>query len=396
MASPVLAVHSGAQSRRARATGRPRRVERVELVVVGADVHDAVRDRRRRLARSPPVRAAPHGVCTPAPSHRARGRRSGSRPRRTRTGRRSRRRRRRSRRRARRRVGSADLVRPTSVRRVSAQPLNVASNAYRMWSFEPRVDEAVGDRRRRLHDVEGQSERLGSRGSRRCSRRSCVASRLRRCGRPRRGTRSTTCRTRRACRRPNRRTRCRRRRPATSRRSSRSSPSTAACRSSGCPSTSAFPRRRTPRKVPPDEPTYTTPCATAGDDSTSLPIGAVHIGRHVFGVPEQFVVPVASNAYNLSSPEPTYTCRWRPPATRTRCRPSSRSRAAGRSSACPSSWWFPPRRSRTAGRRSSRRRRRRRSPPATRTRSCRGRRSTAAGRSSACPSSSVVPAASNA
>ena len=47
------------------------------------------------------------------------------------------------------------------------------------------------------------------------------------------------------------------------------------------------------------EATYTTPFATAGDESTTAPVVAVHNGAHDFGVPEQPVVPAASNAYNL-------------------------------------------------------------------------------------------------
>jgi hypothetical protein len=60
------------------------------------------------------------------------------------------------------------------------------------------------------------------------------------------------------------------------------------------------------------EPTYTIPPATTGEDDTGPPVGAVHNGAHVFGLPEQFVVPAASNAYNLLSPEPMYTI---PPTT---------------------------------------------------------------------------------
>jgi hypothetical protein len=38
--------------------------------------------------------------------------------------------------------------------------------------------------------------------------------------------------------------------------------------------------------------------ATAGD---RLPlVAAVHNGAHVLGLPEQFVIPAASNAYSLS------------------------------------------------------------------------------------------------
>src|SRR5215467_12597609 len=53
------------------------------------------------------------------------------------------------------------------------------------------------------------------------------------------------------------------------------------------------------------EPTYTTPFATIGDEPTTPPVVPVHNGLHVFGVPEQPVVPFASNAYNLWSSEPT-------------------------------------------------------------------------------------------
>jgi hypothetical protein len=48
------------------------------------------------------------------------------------------------------------------------------------------------------------------------------------------------------------------------------------------------------------EPTYTTEFATAGDDDTTPPVVAVHRGVQVFGVPEQPVEPAASSAYNLS------------------------------------------------------------------------------------------------
>jgi hypothetical protein len=53
------------------------------------------------------------------------------------------------------------------------------------------------------------------------------------------------------------------------------------------------------------EPIQTTPLATAGDEYTATPVAAVHSGAHVFGLPEQFVVPAASNAYSVLSVEPT-------------------------------------------------------------------------------------------
>jgi hypothetical protein len=43
------------------------------------------------------------------------------------------------------------------------------------------------------------------------------------------------------------------------------------------------------------DPTYRTPLAMVGDDSSMLPpVAPVHSGEQVFGVPEQFVVPEAS------------------------------------------------------------------------------------------------------
>jgi hypothetical protein len=42
--------------------------------------------------------------------------------------------------------------------------------------------------------------------------------------------------------------------------------------------------------------TDTMPLDTAGDESTALPVGAVHNGAHVLGVPDQPVFPVASKA----------------------------------------------------------------------------------------------------
>jgi hypothetical protein len=58
-------------------------------------------------------------------------------------------------------------------------------------------------------------------------------------------------------------------------------------------------------------PTYTLPLATTGDER--LPpseLGAryaVHNGWHVFGLPEQFALPVASKAINFRDSELTYT-----------------------------------------------------------------------------------------
>ena len=46
-----------------------------------------------------------------------------------------------------------------------------------------------------------------------------------------------------------------------------------------------------------------SPFATAGDDVPMEPTVEVQSGVHVFGVPEQFVTPAASNAYKM--PEPT-------------------------------------------------------------------------------------------
>jgi hypothetical protein len=43
------------------------------------------------------------------------------------------------------------------------------------------------------------------------------------------------------------------------------------------------------------------PPATATPE-TSAAVAAVHNGAQVFGMPEQFVVPGASNAYNFSAP----------------------------------------------------------------------------------------------
>src|SRR5438874_758405 len=62
------------------------------------------------------------------------------------------------------------------------------------------------------------------------------------------------------------------------------------------------------------EPTYTTPLATAGDESTAfggiVPVIAVHKGLQVLPapVPEHWVLlPVASKARRLPPSEPTYT-----------------------------------------------------------------------------------------
>src|ERR1022692_1928203 len=53
------------------------------------------------------------------------------------------------------------------------------------------------------------------------------------------------------------------------------------------------------------------PLTTAGDESTPL-AGADHTALHVFGMPEQFVVPVALKAKKCPCEEPTYNS---PPAT---------------------------------------------------------------------------------
>src|SRR5437667_92657 len=53
-----------------------------------------------------------------------------------------------------------------------------------------------------------------------------------------------------------------------------------------------------------DEPTYTTPLATAGDEYICAPTatGAVHSGWQVLGLPAQPVLPAASNTYSLLWP----------------------------------------------------------------------------------------------
>src|SRR5437773_8477593 len=57
--------------------------------------------------------------------------------------------------------------------------------------------------------------------------------------------------------------------------------------------------------------TYTMPFATAGDANPAVePVFAVHKGAHVFGVPEQLVIPAASNASKpptLLVSDPMYT-----------------------------------------------------------------------------------------
>src|SRR4051812_7477007 len=56
----------------------------------------------------------------------------------------------------------------------------------------------------------------------------------------------------------------------------------------------------------------TTPPATAGPESMTKFAVPVKSGWHVFGVPEQFVTPSASNAYNVPACVPMYNT---PPAT---------------------------------------------------------------------------------
>jgi hypothetical protein len=53
-----------------------------------------------------------------------------------------------------------------------------------------------------------------------------------------------------------------------------------------------------------NDPTSTALPVTAGDEYTFAPVAAVHSGLQVLGVPEQPVVPVASNAYTFAMPEP--------------------------------------------------------------------------------------------
>src|SRR5438034_958585 len=60
-------------------------------------------------------------------------------------------------------------------------------------------------------------------------------------------------------------------------------------------------------RLPSSDPTYTTPFATAGEESTELSVAPVHRGEHVVGDPEHPVAPAASKAYNLPSFDPTYT-----------------------------------------------------------------------------------------
>jgi hypothetical protein len=57
------------------------------------------------------------------------------------------------------------------------------------------------------------------------------------------------------------------------------------------------------------------PLTTTGDELMKLRARPVPSGAQVFGVPEQFVVPAASSAYNLPTPPPTHTI---PPLTGTR------------------------------------------------------------------------------
>jgi hypothetical protein len=45
-----------------------------------------------------------------------------------------------------------------------------------------------------------------------------------------------------------------------------------------------------------DEPTYTAPWATAGEDWMGPPVAAVHSGAQVVGLPLQLVTPSASKA----------------------------------------------------------------------------------------------------
>src|SRR5947207_756598 len=75
----------------------------------------------------------------------------------------------------------------------------------------------------------------------------------------------------------------------------------------GAPEQSMVPAAENAYSLPSPEPTYTTPLATAGEDSMASPVGAVHTGPHTWGAPEQLVMPVAENAYSASSTDPTYT-----------------------------------------------------------------------------------------
>ena len=74
----------------------------------------------------------------------------------------------------------------------------------------------------------------------------------------------------------------------------------------GLPEQPAVPAASNAYILPSADPTYTTPFATAGDESTPPPVSAVQIGAHVLGLPEQPAVPAASNANTWYSP-PTYT-----------------------------------------------------------------------------------------
>ena len=57
-------------------------------------------------------------------------------------------------------------------------------------------------------------------------------------------------------------------------------------------------------RSPFDEPMYTTPSATVGEELVTLPVDAVHSGAHTFGTPAQPDTPAASKAYRFPS------CDW--------------------------------------------------------------------------------------
>src|SRR5437763_494987 len=76
----------------------------------------------------------------------------------------------------------------------------------------------------------------------------------------------------------------------------------------GVPEQSMVPAAENAYRLPSPEPTYTTPFATAGEASIWLPVTMVlHRGWHTLGTPEHPVVPFAENAYSFWSRDPTYT-----------------------------------------------------------------------------------------
>src|SRR6476661_10985569 len=74
----------------------------------------------------------------------------------------------------------------------------------------------------------------------------------------------------------------------------------------GMPEQRVLPVASNAYSFPSAAPTYATRFTTAGDESTSPPVSARQSGAQVFGLPEQFTWPAASNAYKLL-PDPTYT-----------------------------------------------------------------------------------------